>query len=198
VLVLGTGIVYSVSRVARTSRLRGLAVCLIEVGLLTAALAYPVVEMWTKLKLTTSIVPSTMPGVLGGLVVGGVGLIAFVVERVRKPSAKPVVVPAPGTMVPVKPVEPVKPVDQAKPIEPAKPAEPVRPPIRLEPTSFLEAPRPEAPAETPKRPVWAKPPEAPKQPEAAMQPEATKPADASKAPEPVKPPDSPASAAGGS
>jgi hypothetical protein len=34
VLVLGTGIVYSVSRVARTSRLRGLAVCLIEVGLL--------------------------------------------------------------------------------------------------------------------------------------------------------------------
>jgi len=198
VVVLGTGIGYSVSRVARTSRLRGLAVCLIEVGLLTAALAYPVVEMWTKLKLTTSIVPSTMPGVLGGLVVGGVGLIAFVVERVRKPSAKPVVVPAPGTMVPVKPVEPVKPVDQAKPIEPAKPAEPVRPPIRLEPTSFLEAPRPEAPAETPKRPVWAKPPEAPKQPEAAMQPEATKPADASKAPEPVKPPDSPASAAGGS
>jgi hypothetical protein len=200
VLVLGTGIGYSVSRVARASRLRGLAVCLIEVGLLTAALAYPVVEMWTKLKLTSSIVPSTMPGVLGGLLVGGVGLIAFVVERVRKPSAKPVVLPAPGTMEPAKPVEPVKPVDQAKPIEPAKPAEPVRPPqpIRLEPTSFLEAPRPEAPAEAPKRPIWAKPPEQTKQPEAATQPEVAKPADASKAPEPVKPPDSPASAAGGS
>lgn len=189
VLVLGTGIVYSVSRAARTSRLRGLAVCLIEVGLLTAALAYPVVEMWTKLKLTSSVVPSTMPGVLAGLFVGGVGAVAFVVERVRKPSAKPVVVvPAPGTMEPVKPVEPLKPVEQAKPIEPAKPAEPVRPPqpIRLEPTSFLEAPRAEAPAEAPKRPIWAKQPEPPKQPEAAMQPE------------PVKPPDAPATSAGGS
>ena len=187
VLVLGTGIVYSVSRVARTSRLRGLAVCLIEVGLLTAALAYPVVEMWTKLKLTSSIVPSTMPGVFAGLFVGGVGVVAFVVERVRKPSAKPVVVvPAPGTTEPVKPVEPLKPVDQAKPVEPAKPAEPVRPPIRLEPTSFLEAPRAEAPAEAPKRPIWAKQPEPPKQPEAAMQAE------------PVKPPDTPATSAGGS
>jgi hypothetical protein len=188
VLVLGTGVVYSVSRVARTSRLRGLAVCLIEVGLLIAALAYPVVEMWTKLKLTGSVAPSMMPGVLAGLILGGAGAVAFVVERTRKPSTKPVVVP----LEPVKPVEPLKPVDQAKPIEPAKPAEPARQPIRsLEPANFFEAPKPEAttPADGPKRPVWAKPPEAIKQPEGAIQPEATKSPEAPKPADPPKPPD---------
>jgi hypothetical protein len=197
VLVLGTGVVYSVSRVARTSRLRGLAVCLIEVGLLIVALAYPVVEMWTKLKLTGSVVPSMMPGVLAGLVLGGVGAVAFVVERTRKPSAKPVFVPAPGSTPQQPAAEPVKQVDQAKPIEPAKPTEPVRPqqPIRLEPTSFLEAPRAETPAEAPKRPIWAKPPEPPK-PEASA--EASKQAEVPKPPEPVTPPDSPTPAAGGS
>ena len=166
VLVLGTGVVYSVARVARTSRLRGLAVCLVEVGLLTAALAYPVVEMWAKLRLTGSVVPSMMPGVLAGLVLGGVGAVAFVVERTRKPNAKPVAVPTPLVM-PQASVEPVKPA------EPVRPAQPIR---SLEQSNFFEAPKPEAtaPTDAPKRPIWAKPPEEIKQPTRA---EAPKPPD---------------------
>ena len=162
-LVIGTGVAYSVSRVARTSPLRGLAVCLIEVGLLTAALAYPIVEMWTKLKLSTSIVLSTMPGVLAGLVIAGVGVIVLALELTRKParpSTANVAVPPrdastpEGTpqppVEPLKPVEPQKPVEQAKPVEPVRPLQPIRP---LEAVHPFEAPKPAEPAKPPDAPA---------------------------------------------
>jgi len=162
-LVIGTGVAYSVSRVARTSPLRGLAVCLIEVGLLTAALAYPVVETWTKLKLSTSIVLSTMPGVLAGLVIAGVGVIVLALELTRKParpSTANVAVPPRDASTPerkpqppvepLKPVEPQKPVEQAKPVEPVRPLQPIRP---LEPVHPFEAPKPAEPAKPPDAPV---------------------------------------------
>ena len=162
-LVIGTGVAYSVSRVARTSPLRGLAVCLIEVGLLTAALAYPVVEMWTKLKLSTSIVLSTMPGVLAGLVIAGVGVIVLALELTRKParpSTANVAVPPRDASTPegkpqlpvepLKPVEPQKPVEQAKPVEPVRPLQPIRP---LEAVHPFEAPKPAEPAKPPDAPA---------------------------------------------
>ena len=162
-LVIGTGVAYSVSRVARTSPLRGLAVCLIEVGLLTAALAYPVVEMMTKLKLSTSIVLSTMPGVLAGLVIAGVGVIVLALELTRKParpSTGNVAVPPRDASTPehkpqppvepLKPVEPQKPVEQAKPVEPVRPLQPIRP---LEAVHPFEAPKPAEPAKPPDAPA---------------------------------------------
>ena len=140
-LVIGTGVVYSVHRVARTSPLRGLAVCLIEVGLLTAALAYPVVEMWTTLKLSTSIVLSTMPGVLAGLVIAGVGVIVLALELTRKParpSTANIAVPPRDASTPerkpqppvepVRPLQPIRPHEAVHPFEAPKPAEPVKPP----------------------------------------------------------------------
>src|SRR5438309_3796153 len=140
-LVIGTGVVYSVHRVARTSPLRGLAVCLIEVGLLTAALAYPVVEMWTTLKLSTSIVLSTMPGVLAGLVIAGVGVIVLALELTRKParpSTANIAVPPRDASTPerkpqppvepVRPLQPIRPLEAVHPFEAPKPAEPVKPP----------------------------------------------------------------------
>jgi len=161
--VIGTGVAYSVSRVARTSPLRGLAVCLIEVGLLTAALAYPVVETWTKLKLSTSIVLSTMPGVLAGLVIAGVGVIVLALELTRKParpSTANVAVPPRDASTPerkpqppvepLKPVEPQKPVEQAKPVEPVRPLQPIRP---LEAVHPFEAPKPAEPAKPPDAPA---------------------------------------------
>src|SRR5262249_38498401 len=53
-LVILTGIAYSVYRVARTSPLRGVAVCLMELGALMAVLAYPVAELWARLKISES------------------------------------------------------------------------------------------------------------------------------------------------
>jgi len=180
-LVIGTGVAYSVYRVARTSPLRGLAVCLIEVGLLTAALAYPVVEMWTKLKLSSSIVLSTMPGVLTGLVIAGVGVIVLALELTRKPARRStanVAVPPRDASAPERkpqpPVEPVKPVEQMKPVEPAKPIVPAKP---VEPVKPLEPVRPLQPI----RPL-----------------EAVHPFEAPKPAEPVKPPDAPAPVGGGS
>ena len=171
-LVLGTGVAYSVYGFARTSPLRGLAVGLIELGVLTAALAYPVVEMWTKLKLSTAFALSTLPGVIAGLVVGGVGVIVLALDLTRKPSRpKNAVVPLPlPGAVPIperkpqppveplrpveqtQPVEPLKPVEQAKATEPVKPAEPVRPlqPIRpLEAVHPLGAAKPVEPVKPP-------------------------------------------------
>ena len=175
-LVLGTGLVYSVSRVARTSPLRGLAVCLIELGLFTAALAYPVVAMWTKLTLPSAIVLSPMPGVLAGLVIGAVGVVALAVELTRKPTRpKPAAVPVPARDAAASERKPQAPVEPVKPAEPVGPLQPIRPLDAVhtfdapepEPPRLVEsAKRPEAtqPAEAPKRPAWAKQPEAAKQP----------------------------------
>jgi hypothetical protein len=154
---------------------------LIEVGLLTAALAYPVVEMWTKLKLSSSIVLSTMPGVLTGLVIAGVGVIVLALELTRKPARRStanVAVPSRDASAPERkpqpPVEPVKPVEQMKPVEPAKPIVPAKP---VEPVKPLEPVRPLQPI----RPL-----------------EAVHPFEAPKPAEPVKPPDAPAPVGGGS
>ena len=151
-LVITTGVAYSIYRVARTSPLRALAVGLIELGLLTAALAYPAVELWARLKISESIVLSWFPGLLAGLVVAGAGAIVLAVQLTRKParkaghagagaastaSTKPIELIKPGEHVktgepgkepvkpltPVRPLEPVRPLDAAPPVEPAKPAD---------------------------------------------------------------------------
>jgi hypothetical protein len=156
-LVMGAGVAYSVYRVARTSPLRGLAVCLIEVGLLTAALAYPVVEMWTKLKLSSSIVRSTMPGVLTGLVIAGVGVIVLALELTRKPARRStanVAVPPRDASAPERkpqpPVEPLRPVEPVKPVEPVRPLQPIRP---LEAVHPLAAAKPAEPVKPPDAPA---------------------------------------------
>jgi hypothetical protein len=159
-LVILASVAYSVYRVARTSPLRGLALGLIEVGVITAALAYPVVALWTRLKISESGL-SWMPGLLAGIVIAGVGVIVMALEFTRKPSRST----AAGASArdaerkPQAPVELIKPGEYVKTGEPSKPAEPVTPlqPVRpLEPVASLEAPRP---VEIPK---WAKPPEVPK------------------------------------
>ncbi len=142
-LVILTGVAYSVYRAARTSPLRALAVGLMEIGLLTAALAYPVVELWTRLKISESIVLSWMPGVLAGVVIAGVGVIVLALELTRKPSRSkatgaerktqaPVELIKPGEYVktgePGKPVEPVRPLQPIRPLEPVNAVEPVKPP----------------------------------------------------------------------
>ncbi len=151
-LVIGTGLAYSVYRVARTSPLRALAVGLMELGLLTVALAYPVAELWTRLKIAESMVLSWLPGLLAGLFVAGVGVIVLALELTRKPTrpvghvgagapgrdaapAKPIELIKPGEHVktgepdkePVRPLQPVRPLEPVKPLESAKPFEPVKP-----------------------------------------------------------------------
>jgi hypothetical protein len=123
--------------------------------------------MWTKLKLSTAFALSTLPGVIAGLVVGGVGVIVLALDLTRKPSRPKnavVPLPLPGAVPiperkpqpPVEPLRPVeqtlKPVEQAKPTEPVKPAEPVRPlqPIRpLEAVHPLGAAKPVEPGKSP-------------------------------------------------
>src|SRR5262249_45246410 len=61
-LVILTGVAYSVYRVARANPLRGLAMGLIELGLVVAAFAYPVAELWMRLKIAHSVVLSWIPG----------------------------------------------------------------------------------------------------------------------------------------
>jgi hypothetical protein len=185
-LVITTGVAYSVYRVARTSPLRALAVCLMELGAITAALAYPFAELWARLKVSESIVLSWLPGVLAGVVVAGVGVIVLALERARKPArltktsglASP---QAPAELI--KPGQYIKPGEPGKPAETAKSAEPVAPqPVRtLEPVGFLEPATAHTEASRPEIPKWAKPPAEP-----------VKPA------EPAKPADAVAPAAGGS
>ena len=149
-LVIATGVAYSVYRAARMSPLRALAVCLTEVGLLTAALAYPVAEMWARFKMSDSIVLSPLPGLFAGLVVAGSGVTVLALELTRKPARTGTI--NLGTLTagvaerkPQAPVEPLRPVEQARAVEPVKPVEPVRPlqPIRpLEPVKPIEPPKP--------------------------------------------------------
>jgi hypothetical protein len=147
-LVILTGVAYSVYRAARTSPLRAVAVGSMEIGLLTAALAYPAVELWTRLKISESIVLSWMPGLLAGVVIAGVGVIVLALELTRKPARSratgapardagrktqaPVELIKPGEYVktgaPGKPVEPVRPLQPIRPLEPVSAIEPVKPP----------------------------------------------------------------------
>jgi len=176
-LAIITGVAYSVYRVARTSPLRGLAACLIEVGVLTAALAYPVVEMWTRLRTSESIVISWIPGLLAGIVIAGVGVIVLALNLTRKPARlrKP---QAPVELI--KPGEYIKTGEPSKPVEPVKPLQPMRP---LEPIAPLEAPMP------PDKPKWvaARPVEAAKPLEPAKPVAVAKPAEPVKPVEPAKP-----------
>ena len=190
-LVVMTGVAYSVYRVARTSPLRGLAVCLMEIGALTAALAYPVAEMWTRLKISDSIVLSCIPGLLAGIVIAGVGVVVLALDLTRDPSRSkapaasrdaerkpqaPVALIKPGEYI--RTGEPSKPVEQAKPVEPVEPAKTLQPIRSLEPVPFLEAPRaPEAP------PKWA----AIKATQAPAAVDAVKPLEPAKAVEPARP-----------
>src|SRR4029453_4154701 len=122
-LVIGTGLAYSVYRVARTSPLRALAVGLMELGPLTVALAYPVGELWARLKIAESMVLSWLPGLLAGLFVAGVGVIVLALELTRKPT-RPVGHGgggAPGRdAAPAKPIELIKPGEHVKTGEPDK------------------------------------------------------------------------------
>ena len=212
-LVILTGVAYSVYRVARANPLRGLAVGLIELGLVTAAFAYPVVELWTRLKVSDSIVLSWIPGVIVGIVVAGVGVIVLVLELARKPARAGSInlgAGAASASKPQAPVELIKPGETVKTAEPSKPVEPVRPaePIRsLQPVGYLESGTPpvDAPAPRPEIPKWAKPPaEPPKPVEAAKPVEPVKPVESVKPVEPEtpvdasKPADAPAPVVGGS
>jgi hypothetical protein len=148
-LVVTTGVAYSVYRAARTSPLRGLALCLIELGVLTSALAYPVVELWNRLKISSLVLSSWLPGLFAGIVIAGVGAIVLALELTRKPS-RPKAVPAgDAERKPHAPVELIKPGEHVKTGEPGKPVEPVRPltPVRpLEPVRPLDAAAPVEPA----------------------------------------------------
>src|SRR5206468_10327767 len=107
----------------------------------TAALAYPVVALWTRLKISESIVLSWMPGLLAGIVVAGVGVIVLALELTRKPSRSNAT-GAPARDAERKPQAPValiKPGDHVKTGEPGTPGEPLRP---LEPVKPLEAATP--------------------------------------------------------
>jgi hypothetical protein len=146
-LVVATGVAYSVYRVARTSPVRGLAVCLIELGVLTSALAYPVVELWNRLKISIFVVSSWLPGLFMGIVVAAFGVVVLALELTRKPArAKAAGSPTrDAERKPQAPVELIKPGEHVKTGEPGKPVEPVRPlqPIRpLEPIRPLDAPAP--------------------------------------------------------
>jgi hypothetical protein len=156
-LVVTTGVAYSVYRAARTSPLRALAVGLIELGVLTSALAYPVVELWNRLKISNLVLSSWMPGLFAGIVIAGVGLIVLALELTRKP-ARPKAVPARDVEhKPQAPVELIKPGEHVKTGDPGKPVEPVRP---LQPVRPLE----------PVRPLGAAPPVEPVKPPAAPAP----------------------------
>lgn len=151
-LVVMTGVAYSVYRAARTSPLRGLAVCLIELGLIAAGLAYPAVQLWNRLQLSSLVIASWVPGLYAGLVIAGVGMIVLALDLMRKP-ARPKTA-AVARDVERKPVELIKPGEHVKAGEAGK-TEPVRPltPVRpLEPVRPLDAPAPSAsekPADTP-------------------------------------------------
>ena len=205
-LVILTGVAYSVYRVARTSPLRGMAVGLMELGALAIVLAYPVAELWTRLRISESIVLSFMPGVLAGIVIAGVGVIVLALDLTRNPSrSKAPAGPRDAERKPQAPVELIKPGEYIKAGEPSKPGEPVRPvepaeaarpaqPIRFEPVSFLDAPRAEAPkALEGGRPKWAavKAPEAPAAVDAVKAIEPAKPVEPAKRPEPAKPVEAP-------
>ena len=138
-LVVTTGVAYSVYRAARTSPLRGLALCLIELGVLTSALAYPAVELWNRLKISNLVLSSWLPGLFAGIVVAGIGVIVLALDLTRK-STRPKAAPA----KPAAPVELIKPGDHVKTGEPGKPGEPVRP---LTPIRPLDGPAPVAPVE---------------------------------------------------
>jgi len=136
-LVVTTGIAYSVYRAARMSPLRGLALCLIELGVLTSALAYPAVELWNRLKISSLVLSSWLPGLLAGIVVAGIGAIVMALDLTRK-STRPKAAPKPSA-----PVELIKPGDHVRTGEPGQPREPVRP---LTPVRPLDGPPPVAPA----------------------------------------------------
>ncbi|MGH7306716.1 MAG: hypothetical protein ACRELZ_25845, partial [Candidatus Rokuibacteriota bacterium] len=156
-LVIATGAAYSIYRVARRSPLRALAVGLIELGLLTAALAYPVVELWARLRISETIVLSWFPGLLAGLVVAGVGVVVLALELTRKPARRAGHAGAGAAPVAAaKPVELIKPGEHVKTGEPGKPVEPVRPltPVRpLEQVRPLDAATPVEPAKPTDRPA---------------------------------------------
>src|SRR5262245_53480626 len=167
-LVILTGVAYSVHRVARTSPLRGLAVCLMEIGALTVVLAYPAAEMWARLKISESIVLSVMPGLLAGIVIVGVGVIVLALDLTQNPSrSKAPAAPRDAERKPQAPVElikpgeyikagePSKPGELVRPVEPVEPAKPAQPMRSFEPVSFLDAPLAEAPMAPEGRPKWA-------------------------------------------
>lgn len=141
-LVVTTGVAYSVYRAARTSPLRGLALCLIELGVLTSALAYPAVELWNRLKISNLVLSSWLPGLFAGIVVAGVGVIVLALDLTRK-STRPKAAPARDAK-PSAPVELIKPGEHVKTGEPGKSGEPVRP---LTPVRPLDGPAPTAPVE---------------------------------------------------
>jgi hypothetical protein len=141
-LVVTTGVAYSVYRAARTSPLRGLALCLIELGVLTSALAYPAVGLWSRLKISNLVFSSWLPGVFAGIVVAGIGVIVLALDLTRK-STRPKAAPARDAK-PSAPVELIKPGEHVKTGEPGKPGEPVRP---LTPVRPLDGPAPTAPVE---------------------------------------------------
>jgi hypothetical protein len=152
-LVVVTGVAYSVYRAARTSPLRGLAVCLVELGLLAAGLAYPAVQLWNRLQISRWGVSSWLPGLYAGGVIAGVGVIVLALELARKP-ARPKAAAA-ARDAERKPAELIKPGEYVKTGEAGKTGEPVRPltPVRpLEPVRPLDAPAPSAsdkPADAP-------------------------------------------------
>jgi hypothetical protein len=135
-LVVTTGLAYSVYRAARTSPLRGLALGLIELGVLTSALAYPAVELWNRLKISNLVLSSWLPGLFAGIVVAGIGVVVLALDLTRK-STRPKAAPKPSA-----PVELIKPGEHVKTGEPGKPGEPVRP---LTPVRPLDGPAPVAP-----------------------------------------------------
>ena len=211
VLAILTGAVSSVYRIARANPLRALAVGLIELGLVSAAFAYPVVELWTRLRAADSIVLSWIPGVIGGIVVAGVGVVVLALELTRRPAHAGSInlgAGAPVAPKPQAPVELIKPGETVKTAEPSNPVEPVRPveparPLSLQPVNFLEPAAPESPR--PEIPKWAKPPAAPPKPVEASKPvepikpvESAKPIEPEKPVEVAKPADTPAPVVGGS
>ena len=149
-LTVAAGVGYSVYRVARTNPLRALSVGLVEVGLLTAALAFPVAEVWTranagewhrqeleiaKLKMAEerrvpiALVVSPLPGLFAGLGIAAVGVIVLALELTRRPAR--------SSGAGERKVQP--PVESIKPVVPSRPVEPIRPVALLKP---LETPAP--------------------------------------------------------
>jgi hypothetical protein len=159
-LVVVTGVAYSVYRAARTSPLRGLAVCMIELGLLASGLAYPAVPLWNRLRISSSVGSSWLPGLYAGIAIAGVGVIVLALDLARKP-ARPKAAAA-ARDADRKPAELIKPGEYVKTGEAGKTGEPVRPltPIRpLEPVRPLDAPAPSASASD--KPADAPAPSAP-------------------------------------
>jgi len=150
-LTVAAGVGYSVYRVARTNPLRALSVGLIEVGLLTAALAFPVAEVWTRAnagewhrqeleiakldrnrleallkmaqerRVPIALVVSPLPGLFAGLGIAAVGVIVLALELTRRPARSSGV----GERKVQPPVESIKPV---RPVEPIRPVAPLKPP----------------------------------------------------------------------